>query len=939
MRNRTLRKLFLTSLLYLFGLAYTQSNHLYFHENPSHVFEGDAVMISQLLFIQEPIVYGMLFFRNKGESSYQEVRMNYEGGKWVGIIPKHRVTEPGIEYVTILTKNDGGRIALPLTNSPFDTPLTFKVTERKQIQKNNFGLVQNSRKSSAQSSDYIDADILILAPEDGSLNRPDEVVISVSLFNAPNVDQGDFQLLIDGINYTDQTVIFGDVLSLVPDDDLDVGLHKISLLFKSTFGIDIMPVEWSFNVNKGMQNVAQSFIYKGSFIAKRSSSTASTITIDEKEKSGKINGELSWIKARYSFRNTSRESIYGQALNRSTLSLQVTDYLKIDNGDVYPSISPYILDGKRVDGRHISADINYGFNLLKWEINGSFDIQTVIGKLTRDVQQQQGIDGAYELLINDTKFDNDGNFIYKMSRTGYTFPRDVIATRIGFSIFNKYSGGFHFLKAKDDFDKINLTAPSSSLFSVDTSVFGDSLTQYFTFSQFVDSLKIDGDSVIIKSKNWGDGSPEENLVLGFDFESALDNRKLLFQMGWNMSLTNSNIWAGIANPDSLDLMMDTLSDGLIMEQYDITAIGENIEKYENIFTIHPLYMTPISPIDPIVAQKSLFKAFVNMPASAYYLRVKGSYSFNNLLIEYKQHGSEFKSFGNPYLTTNIREFTLNDRLSLLRRRLMIVVGYKYRDNNLSDMVANPVATKTVSFNTTLVPGPGAPSIVMNLQSIGRTNGIDSVDTDQYGNFLGDSREDSQALNIMASVNLPGNFGFVSTTTSINVNSITYKDNLVAERKSDFLFQKAETQSISITLSTRFRFPLKTSTSFNRTQLFIPKIDSLNVPYRDESTWTSFGSTVQYSILKNRVRFRGGLDFMSNGETGDSAKKLYGGKIGGDWDIIKKLTLTFNSSTRMNNIELYKTDEIDNDNDGEIDESRENWVRNSSGFNLRLGYRF
>jgi hypothetical protein len=75
--------------------------------------------------------------------------------------------------------------------------------------------------------------------------------------------------------------------------------------------------------------------------------------------------------------------------------------------------------------------------------------------------------------------------------------------------------------------------------------------------------------------------------------------------------------------------------------------------------------------------------------------------------------------------------------------------------------------------------------------------------------------------------------------------------------------------------------------------------------------------------------------MTNGETDDSSTNLYGGKIGGDWDILNKLTLTFNSSIRM----IYKTDKSDNDDDGKVGESGENWTINSSGFNLTLGYRF
>lgn len=939
MRKRITQKTFLAISLCMWNLVSSQSNHLYYHKNPSPVKEGSPIEISQLLFGEEGINSGMLFFRDNGEVSYQEIEMTFENGKWIGIIPGHRVTSLGLEYVTILTKYDGGRISLPLVDDPFNEPLFIRVTPN---------MSASQYQKSIGQGDFAEADVLILSPENGSINRPGEIVISASLFNAPNINQNDFRIYINEIEYTDQTIISGDVLSLVPDEELKFGFHKIKINFKTTYGFDVRPIEWTFSISEGMGNFAETFNYKGSIVGKQSNNSASSISINERQYSGKIDAESSWIKGRYSFRQSSRESPMSQPVNRKTLTLQVTDYLNIENGDVYPSISQYILEGKKVNGRYIDVDIPFGFDFdgfnvfgrdwFAFGMKGSIDIQTVSGNLSRGVQYQKGVNRAYELLTNDAKYDSLGNRIYLFNRKGYTFPRKINSARLTFSLNNWFKAGIHFLKAKDEFEKIKTRASENSLFSVDTSIFGDSLLLEYTLSEFIDSLN-NNDTVKIKKKNWDDGTPQENLAFGFDLEGSMDNRKLLFQLGWNMSFTNNNIWAGTANKDSLDLLLDTISDGKLMGSYDVSAIGDFIDTYSDIFTVHPAYMAPILPIDPIVAEKSSLKAFMNMPASAYFIRLKGSYSFNNVMIQYRQLGPEYKSFGNPYLTNNIREFTINDRLSTLGRRLMFVLGYKYRDNKLSDLVAHPIATRTISLNTTLVPGPGAPSIILNLQSIGRTNGIDSIDTDQYGNYLGDSRENSQALNVMASINVPGNFNTFTTTTSINLNSITYKDNLASERNKDYFFQKSETQSISATISTRFKIPLKTSSSFNQTKIFLPYLDQDNVAQQLINTWSSLNTSIQYGLLNNKLRLRSGLDFTTNGKKDNTSVKLYGAKLGTDWDILDKLTLSFNSSIRMNNSNSYRSDNLDNDGDGLVDEKRENWSTNSSGFNFTLGYRF
>ena len=162
MGNPVLRKIFLTSFLYFICRAFPQSNELYFHTNPGNVFEGHDVIISQLMFIDEPIVSGLLFYRIKGELSFQEIPMNYEGGSWVGVIQGNRVTEPGIEYVTIINRFDGGQVSLPNMSDPFSNPLQINVTREIQKNENDLLVSGQSGKKRKLSGQYVDADILIL---------------------------------------------------------------------------------------------------------------------------------------------------------------------------------------------------------------------------------------------------------------------------------------------------------------------------------------------------------------------------------------------------------------------------------------------------------------------------------------------------------------------------------------------------------------------------------------------------------------------------------------------------------------------------------------------------------------------------------------------------------------------------------------------------------
>ena len=439
--------LYIFWLIILVSTISAQSTEYFYHKNPGNSTEGDAVELSIMLLKDQPVSQGSIFFRPIGELSYQEIHLRQDGLSWYGEIPKEQVLSPGIEYVIIMDMPYGAKLSAPLNNDPFDAPLTISV--RKKITQKEFGQINKISKSKVIS------DVLVLSPEAGSFIRPEDVVIAVSTFNSPNIDSTKYTVLIDGKDFSDFAILEQNILSVTPND-LDIGLHTVQLNFITTYGIEIEPIIWSFTITKSMVNVVEQLLYKGNINSLASNNSASGSSINEAEINGKLSAELSWIKGRVNFRKTSRESEFLQPLNRTTTSLFITDYLKIEYGDVYPSISPYIIDGKRIRGQLI--DIHLPF----------FRLQTISGKLNETVQYQDYTNGGYTLLGDATVTDSTNFTKYYMSRTGYTFPREVNVIKLSFSMFNKIKAGLHVMKAKDDKNKVSKSISDKIEFSVDS---------------------------------------------------------------------------------------------------------------------------------------------------------------------------------------------------------------------------------------------------------------------------------------------------------------------------------------------------------------------------------------------------------------------------------------------------------------------------------------
>ena len=143
----------------------------------------------------------------------------------------------------------------------------------------------------------------------------------------------------------------------------------------------------------------------------------------------------------------------------------------------------------------------------------------------------------------------------------------------------------------------------------------------------------------------------------------------------------------------MDLALDDSLDGIIGRQYDDNGIiiqGGLIETedlpdplgYSDFFTVN-INMTPLVPIDVISIEEHPIATIVNMPSSAFNMKLAGNYPLSKFILEYRQVGPEFVSLGNPFLASNIREFLITNRMALLDAKLMLTTGFKHRDNKLN----------------------------------------------------------------------------------------------------------------------------------------------------------------------------------------------------------------------------------------------------------------
>ena len=860
-----------------------------YHMPPENASSGESVTLIASLFSDARVLEAKLFIRETNSLKFTEEELDFSGSNWKFTVPSDRVTQAGLEYAIIFRLDDGSTIAFP-RGDPLKNPYNLVIGPPRQ----------SDRSFERRESFFIDAvdfeskDFLVLSPEPGSIVIPGDEVIAVSFFNIPDIDTTSIRITLDGVDLTPMASIGGGIISLLPGE-LNSGPHSIIVESRTKYNEQIRPLTWIFNTAAGEWSIMDEISYNGKLDGRLSSQASEAQVVNYSEVNGKFNADFNWAGFKGSVRLNTRDNPHVQPLNRFSGNLFFGKYLNIYTGDYYPSISPFLIDGRRVRGMGIDID-------LKW-----VRFQSVGGELNRPVQRKFGVDGGLVLMKNQTAIDSvTGNPVFYLERSGYTFTRNITAMRLSSELFSRFKLGVHYLKARDDVGSVNVDMEKMDAygtFYVDSTAYaGYSInipTKNYTYKKFSEVVQENGGLVNLSDSKWSYRNPEDNLVVGFDLGTIMDKRRLDFNFTWNMSLFNRDIWDGPMSLEEMDIALDDSVDGIIGRQYDDNGIviqGGLVEiadlpdplALRDLFTIN-INMTPLVPIDAINYDEHPIATVVNMPSAAFNIKLAGNYPLSKFILEYRQVGPEFVSLGNPFLASNIREFILLNRIThLFDSKLLITTGFKHRDNKILKYVANPTNSNTITLNLSFLPGAGTPSYVFNFQSIGKNN--EKEELDKVGESDVDNRQDTRTTNMLLSINYPLTYRSIKHNFVLNYNSMKNTDKLANDRTEGYFFPGSDSKSVTLSLASRFQSPLRTMLNVSFMDLLIPSLDSQGNVIKNTITWKTLGVNGRYALQENKINLTGGLSYVKN-ESLATVSSVIDLRGGADYRMRQNLSLS------------------------------------------------
>lgn len=813
-----------------------------------HVAEGEPIYIEAGF--TTTIERASVYYRFPADPAFTEVPMIMKMNGKYGAFLKKEGLKKGIilEYYIIAEAYDGQTLSYPEIN-PEMLPLQLVVSEKAVVQQAGIETV-------------------VLSPEPGSTINKNDFIIAISLFSDDTINVVNLKLTLDGSEDVTKKSDITPELVTYSSKNLAAGQHAARLWYTLPNGDRVILTEFMFEISleggedilagKGftaasagkLQSDSKADFEDGRFRANFRTEHKAQNNLGQKTTYERVGADLSYEKKFFQVAATfdwdsEDNPAKNQPLSRYLVTANLDNIAIVNYGDSYPTFSPVTLYGTRVRG--ISAGVYFGI----------FNFEFVKGEVNRKV-----VSNANKAIIDSMQI------IYASFAATDTFARQQ-------AIINYLNPD-----PNNDADDKGFTGTfkremTAGRFSIGPQAFQFGLSYVHTGDKESSLYKTN----TLTSIGYNGVAPKENVVFGADFKTSLFSKRVNFDASVATGLTNENITGGTVDAQ-------TLVDAKIIEDKDKKKFQDVIDLADKYFMTINTNLSPI-PTKDFITDKNNFAYTFGGSVSAFE---------NNFTARYRSNGGYFQTYASS-IQRDIQTLELSDRQRFWQNRIFVTVNYAKSQNNLSKLNSNTLETTTKGANLSLFL-PKLPSLSFGYTTMNRDNGWDYDAPDSSKSGLPEE-------NVTNIVTLGTSYGFSAIemrhNATINYSVSNKDDKTKTDPEVNYTpFQAANNNSLSLGVTTEWKFPLRTTVNFSTSAGTTRSIatsgnDSGDVK-KNKSSATGFGVSGDYQVLntdKLILNVYGSLNYTGVTIPNSPSLSLTSINLGQRFNFFRNSTLTLN----------------------------------------------
>ena len=147
----------------------------------------------------------------------------------------------------------------------------------------------------------------------------------------------------------------------------------------------------------------------------------------------------------------------------------------------------------------------------------------------------------------------------------------------------------------------------------------------------------------------------------------------------------------------------------------------------SVFGIWSIFLTAFSSNQPnMQVPRPSSVACKQKCSAAIPISIKLNFFKNELKLGYKSVGRSFKSLGSPGVQTDIKGFSVSDRLRLFNNRIYLNFGFDNYDDNVNDRAETTTNKKTMTGGMSFYTPPSLPNLNFSTRLYNRKNDAEIV---------------------------------------------------------------------------------------------------------------------------------------------------------------------------------------------------------------------